>query len=796
MDNHHTEDLEREYNENILRIIRRQQKKEADASSGETSEEPKKPAAPFSRRVMAGSKTESGDPAAPKKAPSPPPPQKAQVRAEPYNKPPISVESFDQAYDRHMRQVHEQLEHSRRQAQRVSAPTLQSERAAPPPPPRKKYVNPTRDILPDEAFLEDEASEMARQTVANASWGENTERVVVQGSLGVHSSMESTAKDRIAREEHLRDNLDDSQNLFPAINFEKIADFFRFSKKPPVTKPKEEAPIPKVNPERLAAGLHRGARKAFYSLRFLLPLLLLLVYQTLGSYTAIPLPGFLHYGKNYIAAGIIGLVIYLVALIVGRSVISTGFSRLIRLKPDLDSAIALSSVFTFLLAFLCLVIPAWRDFPVPLALPILAIFLRTLSRRLILVTKHASVKAVSRYTDAETLLLTVDGGYDDCPTYLRTDSKGFNRYYHGLRTETLGDRILGAYSKVSLILALPIAILSAVFPPAGNHLGQFFYMASLLLSVIPNGTLVLFNAYAYFNIAKRMRAAGAYPGGMRSFLAYSREGFTVVSDQDLYPDDTVSITDFKLLAAYDRKTVFQYAASLLSAVNCSLAAPFVRVMKDEYMVMSKVTNIRFTGEAISAEVDGHHVIIGDDAAMRRAGFRITRLHTPRLSVYVAIDAELACVFALNYAASPDTEYSLRLLIHYLRIPVISALDFNITVDRVEKSFRIRPGVIVCPPIETRVALVNPDRAIEPTGVVFLRSGIRPMAETIEGSRRFRTASTLMLLFGMASGLLGIILAAIMGANGWFASANGANLLLYQLLWLVPGLILSLWAKKY
>ena len=62
MDNHHTEDLEREYNENILRIIRRQQKKEADASSGETSEEPKKPAAPFSRRVMAGSKTESGWP--------------------------------------------------------------------------------------------------------------------------------------------------------------------------------------------------------------------------------------------------------------------------------------------------------------------------------------------------------------------------------------------------------------------------------------------------------------------------------------------------------------------------------------------------------------------------------------------------------------------------------------------------------------------------------------------------------------------------------------------------------------
>ncbi|MBR5867958.1 MAG: hypothetical protein IKZ21_00820, partial [Clostridia bacterium] len=84
MDNHHSEDLEREYNENILRIIRRHRKEEDADAPENLPEEPKKPAAPFSRRVMAGSLTDSGTPAATKRASSPPQPQKAQVRSQPY----------------------------------------------------------------------------------------------------------------------------------------------------------------------------------------------------------------------------------------------------------------------------------------------------------------------------------------------------------------------------------------------------------------------------------------------------------------------------------------------------------------------------------------------------------------------------------------------------------------------------------------------------------------------------------------------------------------------------------------
>lgn len=778
MENRHSEELEKEYTARINRIFDEKLRGEAielaDAArsaavSAPASDDPA--FRPISERVASAGK----------------------VAVTPQNQAPISLESFDKAYDRHMKQVHEQLEHSRRLAQSVNAASAQSERAAPPPPPRKSYAD-SNHVLLDESFLVDETSNMARRTVINASFRDNTERIVVAGSLGVHSSMEETAKDRIAREEHLRDSLNDSQSLFPFLNFKKIAAILRGGKPAESKEPADES-IPPVNPERLSMALGRSLRKTSSRLRLMTFLGLLFLYITLGSAGLLPIPAFLSYQTSYLSAGIISLILYCLVLFVGGDIIRSGFKRLMALKPDLNTAIALGAVLTLLAGLLFVSVPSWHGTPIPYILPVGWFFLRLLSRRASLLAKYRSVRDVSRYSDAETLLLTVENGYDGYPTYIRTDSTGFNRFYYGLKTETLGDRIVSVYAALCMAIALLAAVITGIFPPEGASGGHIFYALAILFSMVPTGAMVLSNSLAYAGIAKRMRSTGAYPGGSRSFLSFSREGFTVVTDRDIFPDDTVSITDFKMLAAFDRNTVFKYTASLLSAVGCSLAAPFAQAVKEDFIRMSKVTNIRFTGEAISADVEGHHVIIGDDAAMRRAGFHTTRLPT-RTPVYVAIDATLAAVFALHYSPDADTEYSLRLLIRNLRIPVIAARDFNITVDRVEKSFRVREGVIVCPPIETRVALANPDRKTEASGVVFLKEGLRPIAETIEGARRFRIASAATLITGALAGFIGLLLTVIMLVNGWFASLTPFHLFAFQLLWSLPAFIITLWAKKY
>lgn len=783
MDNRHSEDLEKEYNERINRIIdEKLHGEEHERSEAAVKENARQAAAPSVPAPAA-------DPSFDRVMGS------YREKSRKLSQAPISLESFDRAYDRHMRQVHEQLEHSRRLAQSVNSPTAQSERAAPPPPPRTNYAASDFVAEPDETFLIDEASHMARQTVANASWHDNTERVVVAGSLGVHSSMEDTAKDRISREDRIRDSLDDSQNLFPHLDFEKISSFFRAGKKPAEKKPKSEERVPHVDPDRLASSLHRSLSRTVSRMNLFAVCGILLLYTTFAGNGLLPAPSFLKYEEGFLTPGIVNLVLFALCLLAGSDVIGQGFRRIFRMKPDADAAIALSSVLTLLAGILAVSVPAWQAYPVSFFVPALWIFFRLLSRRVTLSAKYRAVRAVSRYRDAETLLLTVDGGYDDFPTYIRCDATGFDRFYHGIRTETLGERIVMVYILVASLLALLFSLITTVFPPADAIGGHVFLAFSMLFSAVPSGALILSNSLAYAGISKRMRQAGAYPGGSRSFLAFSREGFTVLSDRDIYPDETVTISDYKMLGAVDRKTVFRYAASLLSAVGCSLSAPFVRFARDEVTLMAKVSDVQFTGEAISADVEDHRVIIGDDAAMRRAGFRTVRIPT-RTPVYVAIDGTLAAVFALNYHTDSDSEYSLRLLIRNLRIPVIAARDFNITVDRVEKAFRIRQGVVVCPPIETRVALANPDRRVEASGVVFLKPGIRPIAETIEGSRRFRIASAATLITGVAGGLAGLVLTVLLLLNGWFSSATPANFALFQLLWTLPAVILSFWAKKY
>ena len=787
MENRQAEELEKEYTARINRIF-------DEKLRGEAME-----LADAARTAPAASAAPSPAPAAPSQASDPafqPISERVgkggKVAVAPQNQAPISLESFDKAYDRHMKQVHEQLEHSRRLAQSVNAASAQAERAAPPPPPRKSY-SPSGELPLDESFLIDEASNMARRTVANASFqSDNTERHVVAASLGTHSTMEDTAKDRIAREDRLRDSMNDSQSLF---NFKKIAASLRFITKNADEDADPKEPIPIVNHERFAQSLARALRKTRDRIRFTLVFALLFLYLTLGGADLLPIPSFLSYKGNYLVSGIVSIILFLFTLLLSGDVVSGGMKKLFRFKPDLDSAIALSAVFTLLAGVLFTAVPAWRGTPIPYIVPVMFVLLRLFARRASLLTKHITVRAVSRYSDAETLLLTVNNGYDGFPTYIRTDTSDFNRFLHSIRTETLGDRITSAYTVVGMAVAALASLVTAIFPPEGACSGHLFLALSILFSMVPTGAAVISNTFAFAGIAKRMRAAGAYPGGTRSFLSFSREGFTVVTDRDIFPDDSVSITDSRMLSSFDRATVFRYAASLLSAVGCSLAAPFAQAVKEEYIRMSKVEGIRFTGEAISADVDGHHVIIGDDAAMRRAGFHTTRLPT-RTPVYIAIDATLAAVFAVNYTPDPDTEYSLRLLIRNLRIPVIAARDFNITVDRVEKAFRVREGVIICPPIETRIALANPDRQVEASGVLFLKSGLRPIAETIEGARRFRIASSATLATGVLSGVIGLILSIILLANGWFASLTPFHLFIFQLLWSLPAFILSLWAKKY
>ena len=82
----------------------------------------------------------------------------------------------------------------------------------------------------------------------------------------------------------------------------------------------------------------------------------------------------------------------------------------------------------------------------------------------------------------------------------------------------------------------------------------------------------------------------------------------------------------------------------------------------------------------------------------------------------------------------------------------------------------------------------------PALALTTRDGLAPTAYAITGSRALRTACTLGLVIHMLGGILGMLIMLVLAYLGSAELLTPVNVLLYQLVWLVPGLLITEWTR--
>ena len=82
----------------------------------------------------------------------------------------------------------------------------------------------------------------------------------------------------------------------------------------------------------------------------------------------------------------------------------------------------------------------------------------------------------------------------------------------------------------------------------------------------------------------------------------------------------------------------------------------------------------------------------------------------------------------------------------------------------------------------------------PAMALTTQDNLAAVAYAITGSRALRTASRLGLIVHMTGGILGILIMAALAVLGTTALLTPANILLYQLVWMIPGLIVTCWTR--
>lgn len=346
------------------------------------------------------------------------------------------------------------------------------------------------------------------------------------------------------------------------------------------------------------------------------------------------------------------------------------------------------------------------------------------------------------------------------------------------------------------LLLSAAVVLSGVVCLTGQRMNDFPWVLTSLVTAGMGVAIPLTGVLPLFYLSRRLGRSGCAAAGYAGARALSRPNRLILTDDDLFPSGTVSLNGYKVFGE-ERSRAVSYAASVAKAAGSSLTPLLERQLTAEGGFHLPVDGLRFCEEGgVEATIRGETVLLGSAYFMKKRKVALPRDMKLPTGVFLAVDGVLTAVFAIKYQPSRNAEWALRTLRRFRITPVLAVRGGNVTPGLIKRKFGV-DAKPVYPDVSTRLALAELARQQGETPyAVICREGLLPLVEAVAGSRRavkaVRTATVLSYLGALA----GIALAYYLTSIGNFALLTPLAMVLYQLLWLLPTLLLAGLVKHY
>lgn len=269
-----------------------------------------------------------------------------------------------------------------------------------------------------------------------------------------------------------------------------------------------------------------------------------------------------------------------------------------------------------------------------------------------------------------------------------------------------------------------------------------------------------------------------------------------VSHKDLFPAGTVKMNGVKFFGTRDPDEVVAYGTALILSDDNGLSPLFEQVLESRNCHHLTAQNVTLYNGGIGGEVRGEPVLVGSLSFLKEMDVEIPEGLRVCQAVCVAIDGTLCGLFAISYEKSRRAASGLGTLCSYRQIKtVVCDGDFLLTPAFLQAKFGINPNRIQFADAELRAALskLEPDR--EGTAVVLsTQHDLASLAYGITGAQALRSASILGLVTHMAGGIIGIAIMLTLTILGASHLLTPMNVILYQLIWSIPGILLTEWPR--
>ena len=363
------------------------------------------------------------------------------------------------------------------------------------------------------------------------------------------------------------------------------------------------------------------------------------------------------------------------------------------------------------------------------------------------------------------------------------------------------EKALYIYSLAAMAVAFAIGITAAIlkYPAVGTKeciITGLQVCAVCLLAAMP-ATIFISQSRPAWILEHRLRRLGTVLCGWQGVEGLKGKAVFPVTGVDLYPPETLRMNGMKFFEGWEPEQVIAYATALISASNCGFAHLFTNLLDSHNGRHLPATEIAYYDNGgMAGTVEGESVQIGSWSFMKELEIEMPDSARVSHGLYVAIGGSLSGVFALNYGKNPSANAGVNTLTSYPNLEcVLVSDDFVVTHGFLKGRFGIKPKRFLLPTYEQRAALRQAELPEDaPVLLMTTSKGLASLAYGVTGARMLRSTSWAGAILHMVGGGLGLAIMLTLVILGALHLISPVNMFLYQLIWMIPALLITEWTR--
>ena len=360
---------------------------------------------------------------------------------------------------------------------------------------------------------------------------------------------------------------------------------------------------------------------------------------------------------------------------------------------------------------------------------------------------------------------------------------------------TAPGRALDRYCLIALIASVTVAVIAGV--RGGVQAGVRTWAAAILAA--GPATMMICQSCPMWTLQRKLRRYGSVICGWQGVKAAAGKAVVPLSDEDLLPGGSVKINGVKFYSNRNPDTIIAYATAVMVESGSCLAPLFEHMLKSRRAQAYEIDEFKTYGdEGCGAVICGESVLVGTQEFLKNMGIELPAGTRVNQAVYVSIDGEFACVFALAFGKLKGVSAGLSALCSQRRLtPILASSNFLLNESFIRGKYHVDTRRIAFPPAQERQALAAWAPKQEDCTVCALttQEGLAGMAFAITGARSLRTATIGGAAVHILGGVVGLATVLILTLTGRVDLMTPANLLLLEMTWAVPGLMVSEWTRN-